>query len=92
MLAAYQAMTVLARLVWERPWSPKLPARLHRVQCPVLLLWGEHDRLVPPAYGEAYAKYLPQAELQAIRDCGHLAMFEKEEEFVEEVTRFCREM
>lgn len=90
MLAAYQSMTVLARLVWERPWSPKLPERLHRVQCPVLLLWGDHDRLVPPAYAEAYKKLLPKAELKLIRDCGHLAMFEKEKEFVEEVTRFCR--
>lgn len=91
MLAAYQSMTVLARLVWERPWSPKLPARLHRVQCPVLLFWGEDDRLVPPAYGEAYRKHLPQAEFKLIPNCGHLAMFEKEKEFVEEVIRFGKE-
>ncbi len=90
MLHAYQSLTVLARLVWERPWSPKLPARLHRVQCPVLLLWGDHDRLVPPAYGEAYKTYLPHAEFKLLRDCGHLVMFEKEKEFVEEVTRFCQ--
>ena len=31
MLTAYQAMTVLARLVWERPYDPKLAGRLHRV-------------------------------------------------------------
>jgi pimeloyl-ACP methyl ester carboxylesterase len=89
MMSAYQSMTALARLVWERPYSPKLHARLHRVQCPVMLLWGDHDQLVPPAYGEEYKKYLPQAEFRLIRDCGHLAMFEKEKEFVEEVTRFC---
>src|SRR5262249_17324420 len=40
-MLAYQMMTVLARLVWERPYSPKLPARLRRVKCPTLLLWGE---------------------------------------------------
>lgn len=88
MIAAYQAMTVLARLVWERPYSPKLPSRLHRIQCPVLLLWGDHDRLVPPAYAEAYKKYLPQAEIKLIKDCGHLAMFEKEHDFVAELVRF----
>jgi pimeloyl-ACP methyl ester carboxylesterase len=88
-LAGYQAMTVLARLVWDRPYDPKLAARLHRVQCPTLLLWGADDRLVPPAYGEAYQKHLPQAELKLLPDCGHLAMFEKEAEFVEAVTRFC---
>jgi pimeloyl-ACP methyl ester carboxylesterase len=89
-LTGYQALTVLARLVWERPYDPKLAERLHRVQCPVLLLWGAHDRLVPPAHGEAYKKHLPQAELRLIADCGHMPMFEKEAEFVEAVTRFCR--
>jgi pimeloyl-ACP methyl ester carboxylesterase len=89
-LAAYQSMTVLARLTWERPYDPKLASRLRRVSCPVLLLWGADDRLVPPAYGEAYRKHLPQAELRLIPDCGHLGMFEKEAEFVDAVSRFCR--
>ena len=84
-LAAYQAMTVLARLVWEKPYSPKLAARLHRVQCPTLLLWGDRDRLVPPSYGDAYHKALPHAEMKRIANCGHLGMFEKEAEFVNEV-------
>ncbi|MGL4553204.1 MAG: alpha/beta fold hydrolase [Gemmataceae bacterium] len=84
----YQAMTVLARMVWERPYSPKLAARLHRVKCPVLLLWGEHDRLVPPAYGREYAKHLPQARWETLPGCGHLGMFEKEPAFVEAVGRF----
>ena len=88
-MAGYQAMTALARLVWERPYSPKLPARLHRVKCPTLLLWGANDRLVPPSYGEAYRKALPHAEWQTIPACGHLAMFEKEAEFVAAVARFC---
>jgi len=89
-LSVYQSMTVLARLVWERPYNPKLAARLHRVQCPTLLLWGEHDRLVPPRYGDAYRQHLPHAEMKRIKDCGHLAMFEKEAEFVHEVTSFCQ--
>jgi len=89
-MTAYQSMTVLARLIWERPYDPKLGQRLHRISCPVLLLWGAEDRLVPPAYGEAYRKYLPQAEWHLIPQCGHLPMFEREAEFVETVARFCR--
>jgi pimeloyl-ACP methyl ester carboxylesterase len=89
-LTAYQSMTVLARLVWERPYDPKLAARLRRVACPTLLVWGEHDRLVPPAYGEAYKQYLPNAELRLIPNCGHLPMFEREREFVDIITRFCQ--
>jgi pimeloyl-ACP methyl ester carboxylesterase len=89
MLAAYQSMTVLARLVWDRPYDPKLAQRLRRVQCPVLLLWGAGDRLVPPAYAEAYRKHLPQAEVKLLPSCGHLPMFEKETEFVEAIAQFC---
>lgn len=89
LMTAYQSMTVLARMVWERPYSPRLGPRLRRVQCPVLLLWGENDRLVPKAYGEAYRQWLPHAEWATIADCGHLPMFEKENEFVERVRKFC---
>jgi pimeloyl-ACP methyl ester carboxylesterase len=89
-LAGYQALSVLARLTWERPYDPKLGARLHRVRCPVLLLWGADDRLVPPSYAEAYRRHLPQAELRTIPGCGHLGMFEKEAEFVGAVADFCR--
>lgn len=90
-MIGYQNMTVLARLLWERPYDPKLGARLRRVKCPVLLLWGDKDRLVPTAYGKEYAKYLPQATWHELKECGHLGMFEKEKEFVEAVTRFCKE-
>lgn len=90
MLTAYQSLTVLARLVWERPYNPKLAARLARVRCPVLLAWGESDRLVPPAYGEAYRQHLPQAEMKLLPDCGHLPMFESESAFVDLIADFCR--
>lgn len=88
-LTAYQNMTFLARLVWERPYNPKLPARLKRVRCPTLLLWGDDDRLVPPEYGEAYRKCLPNAELKLIPRCGHLPMFEAESAFVDAIQKFC---
>src|SRR5262245_28169175 len=90
LLAAYQNMTVLARLVWERPYDPKLAGRLQRIACPTLLVWGDNDRLVPPAYGRAYLEHIPGAELKLIPDCGHLPMFERENEFVEMVAKFCQ--
>ena len=47
------------------------------------------DKLIPPAYGEAYQKHIPGSQLKLIANCGHLPMFEKEAEFVEAITRFC---
>lgn len=90
LLNGYQALTVLARLVWERPYDPKLAQRLRRIACPTLLVWGEHDQLVPPAYGEAYRQHIPGAELKLIPDCGHLPMFEREAAFVDMLTKFCQ--
>lgn len=88
-LAALQSLTVLARLLFERPQNHRLASRLHRVRCPTLILWGDHDRLVPPAYAHAWHRLLPQAQLHLIKECGHLPMFEKEAEFVDVVQRFC---
>jgi len=84
----FQAMTVLARLLWRRPYSPHLHERLHRIKCPTLLLWGEHDKLVPPAYGAAYRQYIPHAEYETIPKCGHLPMFEAEKEYVARILKF----
>jgi pimeloyl-ACP methyl ester carboxylesterase len=89
MLKAYQNMTVLARLTWERPYDPKLAQRLRRIECPTLLLWGEHDRLVPPAFGREYEKHIQRAEMKLIPNCGHLPMFEKEKDFVNIISEFC---
>lgn len=89
LLFGFQAMAVLARLVWERPYDPKLAARLHRIQCPTLLIWGESDKLVPPAYGKAYQHGIPHAKLEILPKCGHMPMFEREKEFVEAVLKFC---
>jgi pimeloyl-ACP methyl ester carboxylesterase len=90
LMTIYQNSTVLARLVWERPYNPKLPERLHRIKCPTLVLHGESDRLVPPAHGRRYHELIPGSQLHSFKQCGHLPMFEKEAEFVDTITRFCR--
>lgn len=89
LVAAYQGLTALARFVWDRPYNPKLAGRLRRVQCPTLVICGESDGLVPPAYGEAYQRHLPNAQLRIFKECGHFPMFEKEAEFVAAVAEFC---
>ena len=49
---------------------------------PVGLLWGEHDRMVPLAVGEAAAAALGLAELPVMRGVGHAPYVEQPEEFV----------
>src|SRR5438552_3960786 len=51
---------------------------LEDVQCPVLVLWGARDRLVPLADGFAFARRL-RAPLRALADCAHLLVGERPE-------------
>ncbi|BCS55242.1 alpha/beta fold hydrolase [Geobacter sp. SVR] len=49
----------------------ELIARYREITMPVLLLWGEHDRVVPLWQGERLQRELPDARLDVIPDCGH---------------------
>ncbi len=84
-----RAQEATARVGWN-PYmhDPKLPRHLHRVRCPVQIIWGRNDKLIPLAHGEYYAKHLPDAKLSVLEQCGHMVPFEKQQEFVEAVVDF----
>lgn len=44
------------------------------VKCPVLLLHGADDRVVPVAHSRWLAAHLPDAELQVVERAGHIAV------------------
>ena len=48
-----------------------------------IVVWGADDRLIPPAYGEAWARGIPGARLVTIERCGHLPPLECPERFAE---------
>jgi pimeloyl-ACP methyl ester carboxylesterase len=52
---------------------------LERVRCPVLLVWGARDRLVPLADGFEYARRL-RAPIRVLPAVGHLIVGEQPEE------------
>ncbi|MFI2713743.1 alpha/beta fold hydrolase [Micromonospora sp. NPDC018662] len=56
--------------------DPTLRGRLSRIRVPALLLWGESDRIVTPAYGAAYAAALGDGRLQVVPAAGHLPHLE----------------
>lgn len=57
--------------------DPKLLHRLGDVTIPVLVLWGESDRIVTPAYGAAYAAAFPDARFEIVEKAGHLPQIEQ---------------
>jgi pimeloyl-ACP methyl ester carboxylesterase len=58
-------------------YDPGLLARLGQVKIPVLVVWGEADRIVTPAYGAAYAAAFPNARFERIAKAGHLPQIEQ---------------
>ncbi|GBD24481.1 MAG TPA: alpha/beta hydrolase [Gemmataceae bacterium] len=75
------------KFIWPIP-DKGLKKRIHRIKAPTLILWGDGDRLVPPAYGELFHRLIPNSQLAVIPGAGHLLPLEKTEEYVREVTAF----
>jgi pimeloyl-ACP methyl ester carboxylesterase len=86
-----RAREATARVAWN-PYlhNPRLPQHLKRIECPVLVLWGRNDKLLPLGIGEYYARHLPNARLDVIDRCGHMLPFEKPDEFVAKTAAFIR--
>jgi pimeloyl-ACP methyl ester carboxylesterase len=68
--------------------NPKLPGRLHRIDVPTLLIWGESDGLVTPDYGRAFCAMIADARMIVIPEAGHAPQAEQPDAFVGHVTSF----
>eukprot|EP01133_Synstelium_polycarpum_P011668 gene11668-13627_t len=56
-------------------------ALLPQISMPVLLIWGEEDKITPPDVAREFKKYLPDSTLIFLSRCGHAPMMERPEEF-----------
>jgi pimeloyl-ACP methyl ester carboxylesterase len=90
--AQARARTAFARISWN-PYlhNPRLPARLHRVRVPALVMWGEEDRVIPVAYAAEYERLLPDARVVRIPACGHSPARERPDEFARALLGFLDE-
>jgi pimeloyl-ACP methyl ester carboxylesterase len=91
------AAAAIAGLVWAFGSTGKfawpipdrgLRARLHRLDAPVLLIWGRQDRLAPVGYVDEWRAELTNSKAVLIDDCGHIPQVEKLEETVQAVENF----
>ena len=83
----YLARTAAASLVWPIP-EFGLDTRIHRVTCPVTLVWGAEDRLVPVGYLDRFAARLPHVSAtHVVAGAGHLAEWDRPAEVAELVAR-----
>ena len=64
---------------------------MRQLAMPVLLLWGEHDPLVPLQYAKEMLLDIPNARLEIIPRAAHVPMWENPRAFDEVVLRFITE-
>jgi len=67
------------------------PFHLDRVTCPVLLVWGRHDRMVSPQGIERVVAALPDTRVELLDDCGHCPQIEAPRRLAELLMDFPRE-
>ena len=62
--------------------------RLRDIAAPVLILWGQHDAIIPMHWGHRFQQDIPDAELVVFPKCGHCLQEEQPEQFLETVHAF----
>lgn len=89
---------------WVKPWSRRrllrgadhfagdhlrrIRANLHRIQAPVLVLWGEQDDIFPLRHATSILQALPQSKMHTIQRCGHWSVLDAPEEIAQHVVKF----
>jgi abhydrolase domain-containing protein 6 len=53
---------------------------LHRITCPVTVIWGEKDRVMDPSGAGVVREALPSAHIHMLEDCGHSPTRERPDE------------
>jgi pimeloyl-ACP methyl ester carboxylesterase len=68
----------VAHLRWQPCWfNPDLEKWLHRIKLPALVVWGDDDKIMPPANAALWRERLPDARLVMVSECGHLPLVEQ---------------
>jgi pimeloyl-ACP methyl ester carboxylesterase len=82
-----------ARLAWQpRLFDPHLHKWLNRISVPTLLVWGEDDHVIPPAYADAFVSMIPRAKRAMITHAGHYPQIEQPAAFVQCLETFYQQL
>jgi len=62
--------------------------KLHQIQIPTLLIWGNEDTITPAFVGKEFNDKIKNSELHYIEKCGHAPMMEHPEAFCKIMEQF----
>jgi pimeloyl-ACP methyl ester carboxylesterase len=87
MYTRIQSFTAAGKFLWPIP-DRGLDRRIHRIQAPTLIIWGESDGLVPPSYAEDFHANIKDSRVVIMKEAAHMPMHEKPDEWVSLVREF----
>jgi pimeloyl-ACP methyl ester carboxylesterase len=88
---AYRAGPITLARAARQVLAGDLRAKLSTIQAPTLVVWGEHDTIVPPTLGTQLLEHLPQARLVVVPGSGHNPMWDAAAVFNQTVREFLTE-
>jgi 4,5:9,10-diseco-3-hydroxy-5,9,17-trioxoandrosta-1(10),2-diene-4-oate hydrolase len=83
-------LIVNARGAREEILAP-IMSNLHKIMQPVLIIWGDKDRVLPLKHSYLAKERIPNASLKIMEGCGHIPFFERSDEFNRLVLEFLSE-
>lgn len=90
-LRRYQMLRFGSWVGFKPPYfyNRSLTNRLYRIESPSLVIWGDHDKLVPNAHGKRFAELLPGCMgLKTVKDAGHSVVAEQPDAAAKLVAEF----
>jgi pimeloyl-ACP methyl ester carboxylesterase len=90
MFRRVQSLAAATKYLWPIP-DKGLKRRIHRIQSPTLIIWGESDGLVPPSYAEDFRTNIKDSRVVIMKEVAHMPMYEKPDEFASLITEFLQE-
>jgi pimeloyl-ACP methyl ester carboxylesterase len=82
-------LSMASKFLWPLP-DRGLKKRAYRIAATTLLVWGESDRLIPPAYAKEFQSRIKNSRLAMIPQAGHMVMYEQQSAFVKTVREFLK--
>jgi pimeloyl-ACP methyl ester carboxylesterase len=77
---AAQAFAKIIKAMTSPGFGPKVKQVFPELKIPLLLLWGQQDRMVPPMLGRKFAGYNPLVKLIELEHAGHCPHDEQPEQ------------
>jgi len=82
-----KTLMAVGKFCWPIP-DKGLEKRIHRINAPTLLVWGQHDQIVSEEYGHSFQRLIPGSTLTIIKESGHIPHVESKSDFIETTLDF----